>query len=99
MKIPTITQVVRPHHQAQFTHYVDGNLWYEVSYETDDIRLDVCGEAFNRPAIFSFPVPINDTSGGTFLRSDKASIFMRWIRKHIEFLKNSVEQARNDDGA
>jgi len=35
-----------------------------------------------------FPVPISDTGTATFLAEDKAMIFMRWIRKHLEVLKN-----------
>ena len=31
-----------------------------------------------------FPVPIEDTGKGIFLASDKAMLFMRWIRKHLE---------------
>lgn len=32
---------------------------------------------------FEFPVPINDTGDATFLNTDKAILFMRWIRQHI----------------
>jgi hypothetical protein len=40
---------------------------------------------------FSFPVPISDTGTGTFLREDKALLFMRYIRKHIEMINQSKE--------
>jgi hypothetical protein len=48
---------------------------------------------------FQFPVPINDAGDGVFLASDRATFFMRWIRKHIELLEkaqaeSSVEQAK-----
>ena len=33
---------------------------------------------------FKFPVPISDTGDGTFLKSDKAMLFMRYIRKQID---------------
>ncbi len=33
---------------------------------------------------FEFPVPIDDTGEGQFLAEDKAIIFMRYIRKHLE---------------
>ena len=36
---------------------------------------------------FSFPVPISDIGTATFLSSDRAMLFMRYIRKHLE-LKN-----------
>jgi len=35
---------------------------------------------------FEFPVPVSDTNDAAFLPEDKASAFMRWIRKHIDFL-------------
>lgn len=40
---------------------------------------------------FEFPVPVDDTGDGIFLASDKAIIFMRYIRKHIESVQ--AEQA------
>jgi hypothetical protein len=39
---------------------------------------------------FEFPVPIEDTGDGTFLATDKAMLFMRYIRKHLE----SIEAGR-----
>ncbi len=33
---------------------------------------------------FMFPVPISDTGDGTFSKRDKAMLFMRYIRKHLE---------------
>ena len=36
---------------------------------------------------FEFPVPIDDTGNGVFLNEDKAMLFMRYIRKHIESIK------------
>lgn len=48
----------------------------ELWYKTD------CG--------FEFPVPIEDTGDGTFLATDKALLFMRYIRKHLE----SIEAGR-----
>lgn len=33
---------------------------------------------------FEFPVPISDTGEASFVSEDKALLFMRWIRKHIE---------------
>jgi hypothetical protein len=37
----------------------------------------------------TFPVPIEDTGEATFLSSDKAILFMRYIRKHLKFLEDS----------
>ena len=41
---------------------------------------------------FEFPVPIAETGTATFLAEDKAILFMRYIRKHLEFLKKSMDQ-------
>lgn len=41
---------------------------------------------------FEFPVPVADVGNATMLAKDKALLFMRYIRKHVDML----EQARND---
>lgn len=33
---------------------------------------------------FEFPVPVADTGDGIFLAQDRALMYMRYIRKHIE---------------
>jgi len=40
---------------------------------------------------FSFPVPIADTGTGIFLARDKAIIFMRYIRKQLQSVKEQDE--------
>lgn len=35
---------------------------------------------------FSFPVPLSDIGTATFLASDKATLFVRYIRKHLAML-------------
>jgi len=37
---------------------------------------------------FMFPVPTDDIGYATFLAEDKASLFMRYIRKQLEAVKN-----------
>jgi len=48
----------------------------ELFYETE------CG--------FIFPVPISDTGDGQFNRSDKAMMFMRYIRKELAVREQAV---------
>ena len=36
---------------------------------------------------FEFPVPIEDTGEASFPATEKAMLFMRYIRKHLETLK------------
>lgn len=38
---------------------------------------------------FEFPVPISETGNATFLAKDRAMLFMRYIRKHIEMLSEA----------
>lgn len=40
---------------------------------------------------FEFPVPIEDVGEATFLNRDKAILFMRYIRKHL----NNIEKGKN----
>jgi len=41
---------------------------------------------------FEFPVPISEAGTATFLAEDRAILFMRYIRKHMEFLNKSMNQ-------
>ncbi len=42
---------------------------------------------------FEFPVPVDDTGTGVFLAEDRAIRFMRWIRRHMELIEKSRQQA------
>jgi hypothetical protein len=42
---------------------------------------------------FQFPVPIADTGDGTFLAQDRAMMFMRYIRKQLEAIKEEQEKS------
>lgn len=92
MKLPEIKRLVRE--QAKFIHFEDGNLWYQICYSTGERAKDVDGDEYDVPAIFEFPVPVSDTTGARFLRSDKGIFFMRWIRKYLEVLT----EAQRADG-
>lgn len=85
MKIPTIKEVMRE--QAKFVKYEDGKLWYQIIWG-------------DNPALFDFPIPVDDAGGGSFGTSEKALTLMRWIRKHIEFLTESskCDDCGRDDG-
>lgn len=41
---------------------------------------------------FKFPVPIDDTGEATFLASDKAMLFMRYIRKHMDAIQTEQKE-------
>lgn len=40
---------------------------------------------------FQFPVPISDTGDGTFLKEDKATLFMRYINKQIKNIEKELK--------
>lgn len=42
---------------------------------------------------FEFPVPIDDTGDADFYATDKAMLFMRYIRKHVEYIKNPIDNS------
>jgi hypothetical protein len=44
---------------------------------------------------FEFPVPVADVGNATMLAKDKALLFMRYIRKHLDMLN----EARSEAGA
>lgn len=72
-----IKQIVRDNNMAEFSHYIDGNLWYEVIYVDENLL----------PATFSFPVPINDVGNATLNRIEKALLLMRYIRRHMKTIE------------
>lgn len=43
---------------------------------------------------FEFPIPISDVGDAAFLNEDKALLFMRWIKKHLDL----VNQAKRSEG-
>lgn len=41
---------------------------------------------------FEFPVPLSDTGHTRFPATEKAMLFMRWIRKHMDLIKTSNKE-------
>jgi hypothetical protein len=49
---------------------------------------------------FEFPIPIEECGDACFLVEDKAILFMRYIRKHLESISKAKEdQSRENSGA
>lgn len=48
---------------------------------------------------FQFPVPISDTKGALFLRTEKAILLMRYIRKHLELIDTELLKQEEAMGA
>jgi hypothetical protein len=42
---------------------------------------------------FDFPIPLEDTGDANFLKEDKALFFMRWIKKHIDYINQAKKEA------
>lgn len=40
---------------------------------------------------FEFPVPIDDAGDASFMAEDKAMLFMRYIRKHLDVIAKAKE--------
>ena len=56
---------------VRFAKYRQGVAYYTVRVPTDGIE-------------YMFPVPLSDIGDATLLASDKAMVFMRYIRKALE---------------
>jgi hypothetical protein len=69
----TLKELVALGNKVRFTKYFDGQLWYKIH---DPLA----------PKDFEFPVPISDIGNATFLAEDKALLFMRYIRNHLNML-------------
>lgn len=63
---------------VRFEYYRDGNLWYR----TVDLKVHSDG--------LLFPVPISDIGNATFKATDKAMLFMRYIRKQVALLEQAI---------
>lgn len=48
---------------------------------------------------FSFPVKVEDTGTGVFKDEDKAILFMRWIRKQLDLVKEWKSEAEKEEEA
>jgi hypothetical protein len=86
MDTKKLMQMVGNNNQVQFVRYHDGQLWYVVAYTTGVLGLPMDGE------YFEFPVPVSDIGTATFLAKDRAMLFMRYIRKHMEMLEEAKKQ-------
>lgn len=80
-ELPTIKSLVADGKTVRFVKYHDGALWYTVDCAMPHLGVD----------LFEFPVPIADIGNATFLARDKAMLFMRYIRKHLQLLKDAKE--------
>jgi hypothetical protein len=47
---------------------------------------------------FEFRIPIDDTGDGVFLPTDRAMLFMRWIRKELENYEKEREFTSETNG-
>ena len=64
--------------KVRITSFCSGQLWYRTEEG------------------FEFPVPVTDrkeVGNATFLAEDKAIYFMRYIRKHMQFLDDARKAA------
>jgi hypothetical protein len=41
---------------------------------------------------FEFPVPLEEVGNATFMAEDRAILFMRYIRKHMEMLEKTRKE-------
>lgn len=91
--LPTLSSLVKGPTFVRFTHYRNGELWYEVLRTREPLPGGEHLFTISDPVGFSFPVPITDCGDATFLVEDKALLFMRYIRKHLADLQSELDLA------
>ena len=64
----SLKQIVGDNNKARFSHFRDGNFFYNVTVD---------GKAH------SFPISLEEAKGATMLAEFKAITLMRWIRKAL----------------
>jgi hypothetical protein len=69
-----------------FGFYRKGELWYNISVNV--------GTAYDN---FQFPVPISEAGDGIFAAEDKATMFLRYIRKHLELIEDEKVKQNEED--
>lgn len=78
-----LKDMVQKGKKVRISSYCSGQLWYKTE------------------GGFEFPVPVNDrkeVGNATFLSEDKAIYFMRYIRRHIQFLEEAKAEAKQKKG-
>ena len=83
-----LKDAVRKGNWARFLFYRDGELWYEVNVAGDNRAIV--------PAVFQFPVPLEDIGNATFNCVEKAILMMRYIRKHMVMLEKARSEQNVD---
>lgn len=75
MSNPTVKELVTtPGNECRFLRFTGPDmLWYEI--------VDLKGDR-----LFEFPIPVADTAGAVFGRTEKPVFCMRWIRIHVTLL-------------
>ena len=74
-----LKDMVKGGQKVRVSFYSRGSLWYITE------------------SGFEFPVPVGDRTevgNATFLAEDKAIYFMRYIRKHMQFLEDARMEAK-----
>ena len=64
-----LMDIVGKNNMAKFSHYRDGNFFYNVIVDGTK---------------YSFPISIEEAKGATLFAEFKAITLMRWIRKALE---------------
>lgn len=80
MVVPKITELVGPGKKVRFSHFTNSGR------EGTEPTLWYVAEGG-----FEFPVPVADTLGAEFRDEESAGMLMKWIRKHLEYVKKVAE--------
>lgn len=91
MELPNLVDIVKL--DFTFDRYENKTLYYRTSYSIEDHSREKEGQSWYTSSCFEVPVPVDDSGDGTFEVRMKGITLMRWIRKHIEFMKTWTNDA------
>ncbi len=95
LRIPSVSDVMKL--SCEFQRYEDFKLWYRIHWNTEVESTFSYASTVVEVNVFDFPIPVDDAGAGEFLPEMRAINLMRWIRKHIDFLRSCTQG--DDDGA
>lgn len=91
-KLPGLVQAAKS--KCEFLRYQGGKLWYRLDWDEpgelpEHLKTSTTAWTIIESRIMEFPVPVEDTGTSTFEIEMTGLALLRWIRQHVENLKQA----------
>lgn len=77
-QLPSVKELVMNQSKAEFSHYRQGNFYYNINHVIFDF------EGIGMTDTYQFPIADDDIGNGTLERTEKAITLMRWITQSLK---------------